>query len=356
LPSDYKAGSSKKVWWKCSKGIDHEWLASVGKRVNGRGCPVCRGLKVVKSNSLLQLKPLLAKEWHTIKNVTRTPEKVTVGSGYKAWWQCPKGDDHVWQAAVSTRAINNSGCPVCAGLKVVGSNAFSTTHPIIAKEWHHRLNQQLLPNNVVAGSEKKVWWQCSKDENHIWKTSVYHRTMRATSCPYCSLTPQSRQELTITFELNLFFDINPRGFKTRVEGKLWTIDIFIKELNLGIEFDGNYWHKDKRALDQLKTEKLQADGFQIMRIREEPLKPITEIDVVSMLPFNAKKVTNQVLKHILNAYEIDLRRMKKIKEYFVKSKLQNEKGLNEYIDLILEEKSKKKQKRTITSPVFPPKN
>ena len=102
-------------------------------------------------------------------------------------------------------------------------------------------------------------------------------------CPYCTLTPQSKQELTITFELIQFFDISPKGFKTRVQGKLMSIDIYIKELNLGIEFDGNYWHKGKRELDKLKTERLEDDGLKIMRIREEPLKAITDIDIVSIL-------------------------------------------------------------------------
>ena len=59
----------------------------------------------------------------------------------------------------------------------------------------------------------------------------------------------------------LFFNIDPKGFKTRVNGKIWSIDIYVPEFNLGIEFDGSYWHKDKRALDKLKTEKLKC-GFQ----------------------------------------------------------------------------------------------
>ena len=34
-------------------------------------------------------------------------------------------------------------------------------------------------------------------------------------CPFCTLTPQSKQELTITFELmKLFKNIDPKGLKT----------------------------------------------------------------------------------------------------------------------------------------------
>jgi very-short-patch-repair endonuclease len=64
----------------------------------------------------------------------------------------------------------------------------------------------------------------------------------------------------------------------KVNGRLLSIDVYIPELNLGIEFDGSYWHKDKQELDKLKTIKLEAAGIKIIRIRELPLKKINEID------------------------------------------------------------------------------
>lgn len=42
-PEMYSHGSTKKVWWKCANG--HSWLASIGKRTSGRGCPECYKLK-----------------------------------------------------------------------------------------------------------------------------------------------------------------------------------------------------------------------------------------------------------------------------------------------------------------------
>lgn len=106
--------------------------------------------------------------------------------------------------------------------------------------------------------------------------------LRGNNCPFFTLTPQSKQELTITFELlTLFPAINTKGFKTRVKGKLWSIDIYIPSLNLGVEFDGSYWQKDKHALDKLKTKKLESEGFNILRVREEPLKKNSDSDIIS---------------------------------------------------------------------------
>lgn len=40
-PGDVTAGSDKKVWWCCAKG--HKWVATIGSRKTGVGCPKCKG-------------------------------------------------------------------------------------------------------------------------------------------------------------------------------------------------------------------------------------------------------------------------------------------------------------------------
>ena len=343
-PLDLHKESAKRVWWKCDKGDDHEWQAAVSQRtrVNTR-CAICTNKKVAKSNCLSITHPQLSKEWHPNKNGKLTPNNIIAGTHRKVWWKCDKGDDHEWQASLVHRSRSKSGCAVCSGHIAVKSNCLHTLYPKISKEWHPTKNGEMNTNNTTASSIVKVWWKCNKGDDHEWNTSVYHRTRNESNCPYCTLTPQSKQELTITFELIKFFkDINPKGFKTRVKGKLWSIDIYIPQLKLGIEFDGSYWHKDKRALDKLKTEKLEEDGFEIFRVREEPLKRIFEDDIMSKQPFNGKQLTNDILTQILSRYNLDAKKISKIEAYIDKKELQNEKGLDKYIDIILTEKAEKK--------------
>jgi hypothetical protein len=352
-PFDVTIRSSKKVWWKCPKGDDHVWVTSVSHRSNGTICPFCANQKVSNTNSLFAAHPELSKEWHPTKNGELTPIDVIVGSNKKVWWKCPEEDDHEWLSSINARAgSRKTGCPMCFGFAVVKSNSLLNKFPRIAKELHLTKNKGISAADLFYSSSQKYWWKCPKGDDHEWKTTVRHRTHSKSNCPYCTLTPQSKQELTITFELLQFFDINPKGFKTKVDGRIWSIDIYIPELTLGIEFDGSYWHKDKRALDKLKTEQLQEGGFKIMRIREEPLMPITEIDVVSKQPFNAKKVTDDILRHITEAYIIDGMQLAKINRYLGKNTTQNETRLDEYIDQILEEKSKKKGTTTKPKPPF----
>jgi len=345
-PYDVTLKSGKKVWWKCEKGADHDWKSAVYSRSNGNGCPVCRGLKVVASNCLTTVNPKLAKEWHPTKNDSLTPYDVSEHSNKKVWWKCDNGDDHEWISFICNRS-RGVGCPVCAGKKVVLSNCLATLNPDLAKEWHMTKNEPLTPYDVSENSGKKVWWKCDNDDDHEWSTKIASRSDN-TGCPFCTLTPQSKPELTITFELIQFFKINPKGFKTRVKGKVMSIDIFIPELNLGIEFDGSYWHKGKRELDKLKTEKLKEQGFEIMRVRHEPLKAITDNDVISKKPFDGKRVTNDILKQIMKIYSLDAKRIHKIEKYLLKKSIQNERGLDAYIDLILTEKAEEKSKKPST--------
>jgi hypothetical protein len=127
-PKDVTISSGKKVWWKCDKGDDHEWIANIGKRQNGNRCPMCLGLKAVKSNCLATLNPELAKEWHPTKNGELTPDDVTESSGKRVWWKCDKGDDHEWQQSTSIRSKGVS-CAICSGQKVVNSNCLATLNP-----------------------------------------------------------------------------------------------------------------------------------------------------------------------------------------------------------------------------------
>ncbi len=115
-PLDVTAGSNKKVWWKCDKGEDHEWEASIKSRNAGRGCSICSGKKVVKSVSLGFLNPKLTEEWHPSLNGVLTPNDVSIGSNKKVWWKCKAGEDHEWEASVDKRN-NGQGCTICAGKK-----------------------------------------------------------------------------------------------------------------------------------------------------------------------------------------------------------------------------------------------
>jgi len=183
-PDGVTISSAKKVWWKCPKIDNHEWDATIASRTKGNGCPYCSGRRVSKDNNLLVLNPALAAQWHPTKNGDLKPDAVTISSHKKVWWQCPKIDDHEWDAPIKSRT-SGAGCPYCSGNKVDKGNNLLVLNPVLAGQWHPTKNGDLKPDAVTIGSSKKVWWKCSKIDDHEWDAKIASRT-DGRGCPYCA--------------------------------------------------------------------------------------------------------------------------------------------------------------------------
>ena len=182
-PRDVMIGTRRKVWWICER--NHAWQAAVASRAEGAGCPVCSGKRIVPGeNDLASRFPSIAAQWHPCLNGTLTPDQISPGSNHKFWWRCELG--HVYQAAAGARTTTGSGCPYCAGRKVLeGFNDLSTQRPDLAAQWHLDLNGALTPGMVTAGSHRKIWWQCPA--GHVWKAAIYSRTgADKCGCPVCA--------------------------------------------------------------------------------------------------------------------------------------------------------------------------
>ena len=178
-PSKVSSHSPKLVWWLCRNG--HEWRSSASNRVSGKGCGKCKGYFVSEGeNDLATLRPDLLAEWSTSN--TRLPSSIRPGSDYIAIWNCPIG--HEYKAAVKQRSGIGSGCPYCAGKRVLsGFNDLVTTHPDTAETWDFKKNGSTLPSKVIAGSHKRFFWLC--EEGHSFSQFVYRQALEKTGCPYC---------------------------------------------------------------------------------------------------------------------------------------------------------------------------
>lgn len=176
--SDVTANSHKIVWWHGACG--HDWDAPVSERVRGRGCPICKGKRVFAGiNDLATIHPAIAAEWNYEMN-EKKPTEVLPQSNKPVWWTCEKGHDY--QTTPARRVGRGAGCPICSNKQIlVGFNDLATTHPELAAEWHPTKNE-LKPQEVTIGAEKKAWWLCNK--GHDWEALVYSR--QHSGCPYCA--------------------------------------------------------------------------------------------------------------------------------------------------------------------------
>tara|TARA_B110000211_G_scaffold11924_1_gene12473 strand:+ start:249 stop:1898 length:1650 start_codon:yes stop_codon:yes gene_type:complete len=188
-PFDVTTGSNKKVWWKCKKGDDHEWEASIKNRSKGQGCSVCRGFTIVPSNSFAKLNPELARDWHPTKNSNKTPFNVGIGSVKEVWWKCDKGENHEWKAVIRERVSGGKKCPFCPKpvRKPKIGESLAEKRPELAKQWHPTKNGDLTPHDfpLFPKSREIIWWKCNKSDDHEWQTSINNRAVNSI-CPFCS--------------------------------------------------------------------------------------------------------------------------------------------------------------------------
>ncbi len=131
----------------------------------------------------LELKyPNIAKDWDYDKNGNLKPSEVLYGTTLRVHWKCEYG--HEWNTQVCSRIAQETGCPSCSNRVVTDTNNLEVNFPEIAKEWNYEKNGDLLPNQVIFGSNIVVWWRCS-EKNHEWFTSVASRTQKNSGCLYC---------------------------------------------------------------------------------------------------------------------------------------------------------------------------
>ncbi len=287
-PNDVTTSSGKKVWWKCPEGSDHGWPAVIANRNKGIGCPICSNQRVTRSNSLGTVNQKLASEWHPTKNGDLTPFDVLPSANRMVWWQCAVNPNHEWRAKLNNRA-NGRGCPICSNKTIVSENSLGATNPSLAEQWHPTKNGKLTPFDVAPSAQRKVWWKCPKGDDHVWKTSINHRAT-GTGCPKCNPV-WSVPELRIFSELKTLFP----GIQHRAMLEGYEVDIYIPELEVGIEYDGVYWHHDKVEKDKEKNEGL-ASHILLVRIREEDLPLLSPNDI----GVKKRKISISTVKKILN--------------------------------------------------------
>lgn len=171
-------------------------------------------------------------------------------------------------------------CPYCKNKKVCFDNCLATNYPEIAKEWHPTKNDNTISFDVVYGSNKKVWWQCSKNSKHIWRTAVRKRTVRGDGCPFCSQS-KGEKEINKILNLNNIHNIPQKEFEGLVGlgGGLLSYDFYLPTYNLLIEYQGEqhkyfceWFHESEEGFkkqqehDRRKKEYAQNNNINLLEI------------------------------------------------------------------------------------------
>lgn len=283
-------------------------------------CPIC-----LEENKKMFFKenPTLLKYWDHEKN----NEKYNIiesNSHKKYFFLCNKGHSFL-RKIKDLNGVSRLRCSICSGVDVITDNRLDLKFPNLLTEWDYKKNnkEKKFPDKIAYNSNKKVHWICS--EGHTWIQSVSVRTgtrytnKNPSKCPHCYQSSVSSQELILYSELHQFFQSVFSSKK--LYGK--EVDIFIEDFNLGIEYDGSYWHQEKSIIDKQKNNILNQNGIALIRIRENPLKKISNDDFSYDTSTDLFLAIEWILIYILKNYSLESILKNKIKEYLNNKKRTN---------------------------------
>ncbi len=266
-PAQVTIGSNKRVWWQC-RTCGYIWKQHIYTR-QICGCPACSNKRLYpKHNDLATLHPKIASQWHPTRNGAITPCNIVAGGNKPYWWKC-EICGFEWNASIASR-IRGRSCPECAKIqrgishstnKAKRNGSLQETHPDLAAQWNYTMNTTISPNEITFGSSKKVWWICER--GHEWMATISSR-VRGNSCQKCNDEYHtSFPEQVLCF---YFSQCTPAINRAHVQGR--EIDVYLPDLNIGIEYDGKYYHSNRAAQDLAKVHYFAQHGIRIIRIVE----------------------------------------------------------------------------------------
>lgn len=221
----------------------------------------------------------LIEEYDCNKN-TKPIDGIAAKAIDRVWWKC-KICGYEWQAIIKNRTSGYmAGCPMCSfkGGKyqtlVPGVNDLETwckanNRLDIIEEY--ALDNKFTPDKIShANNTQKIKFTC-RICGQSYEALLANR-IKSRGCPSCNLSGTSFPEVAIYNALSSLFDPiyhRVRGFEPTNKMEL---DIYIKELNLGIEYDGALWHSDDEAIirESNKDAACRNAGIRLLRVKEIP--------------------------------------------------------------------------------------
>lgn len=260
-----------KYEWQCAEG--HEWKASYNQVEQGRWCPKCYGkISIEDCCKIASLKEgkCLSKKY--------------VNNRTKMLWQCKHG--HEWGASLASVKYKNLWCPICQGFN-------SKRHPPNAKDCHELANAnngKFLSDKYVK-SNSKYLWECEK--GHQWM-ATYNAVQQGYWCSKCKASKKQKYIYNVLKKhfKNYEIKFNCKDFdwlRTCVRGKM-ELDIYIYELKLAIEYDGEQHFMPVRFGGMSEEQAINAFERQKKRdLVKNNLIQNNEKDVKHLIRFNYKE-------------------------------------------------------------------
>lgn len=175
-------------------------------------------------------------------------------------------------------------CPICSREQVAIKN--TKTKDDFVDEMYNLVGNEYQLIGDFVNSRVKVKLLHNKCQK-IWEVapSVFLYGIR---CPYCNVNYSKVEDVLLNYINDNFPQYTTKKYrrKDKINNKMYEIDIFIPELNIGFEYNGIYWHSTlKKSNDYHKK-------------KQEFFKTLG-IDVYFLWEFWGIDECKNIIKHIL---------------------------------------------------------
>lgn len=258
---------SRKIECICPKG--HNWNVLWGNWKAGRRCFECS--KINRKNSIT-LETVIDKFNQRGYEVLDTVDTFKGVSKQKINYKCPNGHTH---SINYYDFLNGHRCIYCSGL--------NKTNKIDVKNELEQEGYVLLSDNI-KNSKDKFDFLCPNGHTHSIRLNDWRNGVR---CGKCDIK-QSYQEKEIVNFLknnNISVEENVRSIIPPKE-----IDIYLPDYNIGIEFNGLYWHQENKI----------GKDYHLKKYKECEEKGIRLISIFEDEWINSNLKVKSRLVHILN--------------------------------------------------------
>lgn len=242
-PETLTPGSNYNAWWICPT-YKHSYQRKVRNQLKaGLSSPIMSGHLVIKGlNDLSTTHPHIAKNWDNSNPMS--PTEVTAGSEKEATWKDPS-TGKTYTRRICDQVKREGRSPLNPGGKASQGNTLALHYPHIAELWHPTKNHPLTPENVPPKSKNFYWWYDPETKQEFRRT-VHDMCTRPPHPPIANASGGEREIYNFIKE----FYTGPIIQHSRSVIYPLELDIYMPELKIGIEFNGIYWHSEKKKPDK----------------------------------------------------------------------------------------------------------
>lgn len=224
--------------------------------LSGKGCSRCAGNMKLSTEQFIE-KAMAVHGGYSYEHTVYQGAKVKVAI------TCP---DHGIFLQVANTHLNGSGCPYCKK-DLAAKRLAKSQDDFMAECIDTHGDRYDYRYTIYVDDREKIVVGC-KDHGYFQQQAGKH--IAGQGCPSCSHSGPSSGQLEV---YEFISGYTPAVLEHTIPGTSYRIDIFLPELNIGIEYNGLIWHSSKMLDNPLKDAErytaAQDTGIRLLTVFED---------------------------------------------------------------------------------------